>query len=152
MLVLELEWIGNEKLFLLILFLIISNKAIAYVEGQILICDKDKRGYNFTSKDKVKVLGINLNELKIFLVHHSYEVSENAIFIHQTLTSLDKEDPPKPIGWIFRRNLDYISLDYVDGDWSRNFLWSCEITTSEQLEIRIKNKLNELIKVNNKKL
>ena len=65
---------------------------------------------------------------------------------------MDKEETSKPIGWIFRRNLDYVSLDYINGDWSRKFLWSCEITTSEQLNIRIKNKLNELIKVNGKKL
>ena len=41
---------------------------------------------------------------------------------------------------------------YLHGDWSRKFLWTCEVTTSEQLNIRIENKLNELIKVNGKKL
>ena len=141
-----------KRLFLLILLIIISNKAIASVEGEILICDKDTRGYNFISRDEVKVLGINLNELRILSINHSYEITENAIFIKQPLTALDKEETSKPIGWIFRRNLDYVSLDYVNGDWSRKFLWSCETATLEQLNIRIKNKLNELIKVNGKKL
>ena len=140
------------RIFSLMLFVIISNKAIASVKGETLICDKDTRGYNFISKDEVKISGINLNELKTFSVNHSYEVAKNTIFIQQPLTALNKEDAPRPIGWIFRRNLDYVSLDYVNGDWSRKFLWSCEITTSEQLDIRIKNKLNELIKVNGKKL
>jgi hypothetical protein len=141
-----------KRIFLLILLIIISNKAIASVKGETLICDKDTRGYNFISKNEVKISGINLNELNIFYINHSYELAENAIFIQQPLTSFDKEETPRPIGWIFRRNLDYVSLDYVNGDWSRKFLWSCEATTSEQLNIRIKNKLNELIKVNGKKL
>jgi hypothetical protein len=139
-------------MFSFMLFVIISNKAIASVKGETLICDKDKRGYNFISKNEVKISVINLNELNTFYINHSYELTENAIFIQQPLTSLNKEETYKPIGWIFRRNLDYVSLDYVNGDWSRKFLWSCEITTSEQLKIRIKNKLNELIKVNGKKL
>ena len=130
----------------------ISNKAIASLVGETLICDQDTRGYNFISKNEVKISGINLNELNIFYINHSYELAENAIFIQQPLTSFDKEETPRPIGWIFRRNLDYVSLNYVNGDWSRKFLWSCETTTSEQLNIRIKNKLNELIKVNGKKL
>ena len=134
------------------LFVVISNKVIASVEGETLICDKDTRGYNFISKNEVKISGINLNELITFSINHSYEVAENAIFIQQPLTALGKEETSRPIGWIFRRNLDYVSLDYVNGDWSRKFLWSCEITTSEQLNIRIENKLNELIKVNGKKL
>ena len=141
-----------KRIFSLILFVIISNKAIASVEGETLICDNDTKGYNFISKDEVKILGINLNELKIFFVNHLYEVFENVIFIQQPIIALDKEETPRPIGWIFRRNLDYVSLDYVNGDWSRKFLWSCEITTSEQLDIRIKNKLNELIKAKGKKL
>jgi hypothetical protein len=119
------------RIFSLMLFVIISNKAIASVKGESLICDKDTRGYNFISKNEVKILGINLNELNTFSINHSYEITENAIFIKQPLTALD---------------------NYVNGDWSRKFLWSCEITTSEQLNIRIENKLNELIKVNGKKL
>ena len=139
-----------KRIFSLILFVIFSNEVIASVEGETIICDKDTRGYSFISKDKVKISSINLNKLDIFSVNHSYEVAENAIFIQQPITALDKEEP-RPIGWIFRRNLDYVSLDYINGDWSRKFLWSCEITTSEQLDIRIKNKLNDLIKVNGKK-
>ena len=134
------------KRILLILLLIISNKAIASVEGETLICDKDRRAYNFISKEEVKVSGINLNELKIFSINHSYEINENAIFIQQPLKALDNKEKPRPIGWIFRRTLDYVSLDYVNGDWSRKFLWTCEITTSNQLKIRMKNKLNQLIK------
>ena len=138
------------RIFSFILFVIFSNEVIASVEGETIICDRDTRGYNFISKDKVKISSINLNKLVIFSVNHSYEVAENVIFIQQPITSLDKEEKPRPIGWIFRRNLDYVSLDYINGDWSRKFLWSCEITTSEQLDIRIKNKLNDLIKVNGK--
>ena len=141
-----------KRIFSLILFVIFSNEVIASVEGETIICDKDTRGYDFISKDKVKISSINLNKLVIFSVNHSYEVAENAIFIQQPITALDKEEKPRPIGWIFRRNLDYVSLDYINGDWSRKFLWSCEITTSEQLDIRIKNKLNDLIKDNGKKL
>ena len=54
------------RIFSLILFVIISNKAIASVKGETLICDKDTRGYNFISKDEVKILGINLNEIKLW--------------------------------------------------------------------------------------
>jgi len=141
-----------KRIFSLILFVIFSNEVIASVEGESIICNKDTRGYNFISKDKVKISSINLNKLVIFSVNHSYEVAENAIFIQQPITALDKEEKSRPIGWIFRRDLDYVSLNYINGDWSRKFLWSCEITTSEQLDIRIKNKLNDLIKVNGKKL
>ena len=141
-----------KRIFSLILFVIISNKVIAPVARETLICDTDTRGYNFISKNEVKISGINLNELNTFSVNHSYKIAENIIFIQQPLTALDKEETSKPIGWIFRRNLDYVSLDYVNGDWSRKFLWTCEVTTSEQLNIRIENKLNELIKVNGKKL
>ena len=140
------------RIFSLILFVIISNKAIASVKGETLICDKDTRGYNFISKNEVKISGINLNELNTFYINHSYELTENAIFIQKPLTSLDKEETPRPIGWIFRRNLDYVSLDYVNGEWSRKFLWTCEITSSNQLKIKMKNKLNKLKKANSKKL
>ena len=141
-----------KRIFLLILFAILSNEVIASVEGETLICDRDTRGYSFISKDKVKISSINMNKLDIFSLNHSYEVAENAIFIQQPITVLDKEETAKVIGWIFRRNLDYVSLDYIDGDWSRKFLWSCEMTTSEQLKIRIKNKLSDLIRINGKKL
>ena len=141
-----------KRIFSIILFIIFSNEVIASVEGESIICNKDTRGYDFISKDKIKISSINLNKLVIFFVNHSYEVAENAILIQQPITALGKEEKPRPIGWIFRRNLDYVSLDYINGDWSRKFLWSCEITTSEQLDIRIKNKLNDLIKVNGNKL
>ena len=141
-----------KRIFLLILFVILSNEVIAFVEGKNLICDKDKRWYSFISKDKVKISSINLNKLDIFSLNHSYEVAENVIFIQQPIKALDKEETPKVIGWIFRINLDYVSLDYINDDWSRKFLWSCEMTTPEQLKIRIKNKLNDLIRVNGKKL
>ena len=141
-----------KSIFSLILFVIFSNEVIASVEGETIICNKDTRGYSFISKDKVKISSINLNKLDIFSVNHSYEVAENAIFIQQPITALDKEVKPRSIGWIFRRNLDYVSLNYINGDWSRKFLWSCEITTSGQLEIRIKKKLKDLIKVNGEKL
>ncbi len=143
-----------NRIFSLILFIVISNKSFASLEGETLICDKDKRGYNFISSDHVKILGINLNELHIFSVNHSYELTENVIFINQTLNEIDKEKTLtlRPIGWIFRRTLDYISLDYVNGDWTRRFLWTCEITSSKQLKIRIKNTLNKLIKASDEKL
>ena len=44
------------RIFLSILFLIIAYKAIASLQGEALICDEDRRGYNFTSKDEVKVI------------------------------------------------------------------------------------------------
>jgi hypothetical protein len=139
-----------KRIFSLILLIIISNKAIASVEGETLICDKDTRGYNFISKNEVKISSINLNGLNTFSVNHLYEIAENAIFIQQPLAVVDKEATARPIGWIFRRNLDYVSLEFFNGDWSRKFLWTCEITSSNQLEIRIKNKLNELIKASDK--
>ena len=139
-----------KRIFSLIPIVIFSYEVIASVEGETIICDKDTRGYDFISKDKVKISSINLNKLVIFSVNHSYEVVENAIFIQQPITVVDKEEKHRPIGWIFRRNLDYVSLNYLNGDWSRKFLWSCEITTLDQLDVRIKNKLNDLIRVNGK--
>ena len=143
-----------KRIFSLILFVIFSNEVIASVEGESIICNKDTRGYNFISKNEVKIIGINLKELMIFSINHSYEVSENKIFIQQALAAIAKDQSLaiRPIGWIFRRNLDYVSLVYANGDWSRKFLWSCEITPSEELEIRIKNKLNKLIKASDEKL
>ena len=140
------------KLFSFILFLLISNNAIATVKGKTLICDKDKRGYNFLTKDKVEVYSINFDELNIISINHSYELAGNAIFIQRPLMEFNKEKITKPIGWIFRRNLDYVSLDFINGDWRRKFLWSCEITSSKGLETRLKNKLNKLIKPSKKNL
>ena len=94
------------RIFSFLLLVIISNKAIATIKGKTLICDKDRRGYNFISKDKVAVLSINIDELNIISINHSYKLAENAIFIQQSLSALDKDETPRPIGWIFRRNLD----------------------------------------------
>ncbi len=140
------------KIFSFILFVIISNNSIATISGKTLICDKDKRGYNFITSDKVEVYSINFDELNIISINHSYELAENAIFIRRPLKEFNKDKIIKPIGWIFRRNLDYVSLDFIDGDWRRKFLWSCEITSSKGLETRLKNKLNKLIEPSKKKL
>ena len=69
-----------KRIFLLILFVMISNNAVASLEGEALICDKDKWGYNFISKDVVKISGINLIGLNRFSINHSYKLAENAIF------------------------------------------------------------------------
>ena len=140
--------------FLFIFSLIISNKVFANVQGETLICDKDKRGYHFISKDKVEVLSINFYELNIISITHSYELAENAIFIYEISMELNIENKtkPKPIGWIFRRNLDYVALVYVNGDWSRKFFWNCEIISSKSLKTRLKNTLDKLKKVSEKKL
>ena len=130
------------RIFLFILFIIISNKSIASIQGVTLICDNDRRGYNFISKNKVEILSINFEKLIIVSSIYIYELTENAIFIKQQAKQFSiKKD--KTIGWIFRRNLDYVSLYYKDGDWSRKFLWSCEITPLKELETRLKNKLNK---------
>ena len=140
------------KIFSFILFVIISNKAIATVKGNTLICDKDRRGYNFITEDKVEVLSVNINELNIISINHSYQLSENKIFIKKPLKESNNDKISKPIGWIFRRTLDYVSLDYVNGDWSRRFLWSCKITSSEQLDKRLKNEIDKLTKSNRNKI
>ena len=131
------------KIFSFFLFVIISNTVIATVKDNTLICDKDRRGYNFISMDKVEVLSINFYELNIISINHSYELSENAIFINEISMELNIETKPKPIGWIFRRNLDYVGLVYVNGDWSRKFFWSCEVISLKSLKTRLKIKLNK---------
>ena len=140
------------KIFLFVLIGIISNNAFANIKGKSLICDKDSRGYNFISKDKVVISIINFDEQIIFLVNHSYALSENAIFIKQPINVVNQEKKTKLIGWIFRRTLDYVSLDYVNGDWKRKFLWSCEITSPDQLDKRLKNKIDKLIKASENKV
>ena len=130
------------RIFLFIFFIIISNKSIASIQGITLICDNDRRGYNFISKNKVEILSINFEKLIIVSPIHLYELTENAIFIKQQAKQFSKKKD-KTIGWIFRRNLDYVSLYYRHGDWSRKFLWSCEITPLKELETRLKNKLNK---------
>ncbi len=133
------------RIFSFILFVTISNNAIATIKGMTLICDKNRRGYNFISEDKVEVLSINFDELNIISIDHSYKLAENAIFIQQPIVKFHKEKMTKPMGWIFRRNLDYVSLDYVNGDWSRKFSWKCEVVSSTELDKRLKNALGKLI-------
>ena len=140
------------RVFFLIFFVISSNKVIATIQGETLICDKDSRGYNFITKDKVEVLNVNFDEQKIISINHSYQLNENSIFINKQIKKFSKYQKSKPIGWIFRRTLDYVSLDYVNGDWNRKFLWSCQIVKSDQLENRLKNKINKLIKASGNKV
>ena len=128
------------RIFLFIFFLIISNKSISSIQGVTLICDDDRRGYNFIDKDKVEVSIINFNDINIVYLTYLYELSENTIFIKEPTKELNKN---KIIGWIFRRNLDYVSLYYERGDLSRKFLWSCEITSLKELEKRLNNTLNK---------
>ena len=133
------------RIFSLILLVIISNNVVASIQDQTLICDKDRRGYIFMTENKVQALSINFDELNIISISHSYKLTENVIFIQQPLPKLKKENINKPIGWIFRRNLDYVSLDYVNGDWSRKFSWECEVVSFNQLNKRLKSKLQKLI-------
>ena len=128
------------KIFLFIFLFIISNNSIASVQGETLICDDDRRGYNFISKDKVEISIVNLDDFNIVSLTYLYELAENVIFIKQPETEFNKT---KMIGWIFRRNLDYVSLYYKRGDLNRKFLWSCEITSLKELETRLNNKLNK---------
>ena len=44
-----------KRIFSLLLFILVSNNAFASLEGEVLICNNDKVGYNFISKDKVKI-------------------------------------------------------------------------------------------------
>ena len=128
------------RIFLFIFLFIISNNSIASVQGETLICDDDRRGYNFISKDKVEISIVNLDDSNIVSFTYLYELAENVIFIKQPETEFNKT---KMIGWIFRRNLDYVSLYYERGDLSRKFLWSCEIASFKELETRLNNKLNK---------
>jgi len=127
------------RIFIFILFLMISNKSISSVQGVTLICDDDRRGYNFIGKDKVEISIVDLDDFNIVSLSYLYELTENIIFIKQRAKEFNKTNT---IGWIFRRNLDYVSLYYERGDLSRKFLWSCEITSLKDLETRLKNKLN----------
>ena len=127
------------RIFIFILFLMISNKSISSVQGVTLICDDDRRGYNFIGKDKVEISIVDLDDFNIVSLSYLYELTENVIFIKQRAKEFNKTNT---IGWIFRRNLDYVSLYYERGDLSRKFLWSCEITSLKDLETRLKNKLN----------
>ena len=128
------------RIFLFIFLFIISNNSIASVQGETLICDDDRRGYNFISKDKVEISIVNPDDFNIVSLIYLYELVENLIFIKQPETEFNKT---KMIGWIFRRNLDYVSLYNKHGDLSRKFLWSCEITSLKELETRLNNTLNK---------
>ena len=134
--------------FYLFFVIFFSNQAIASVKGETLICDKDTRGYNFISNNEVKISSINLNRQKILSVNYLYELTESIILIKQPFAFEDNEEDLKtrPIGWIFRRNLDYVSLDYVNGDWKRKFSWNCKKTSLKKLETRLKNSLVKLSK------
>ena len=111
--------------FTLLFLLLFSNQVFASVEGETLICDKDTRGYYFISDNKVNISSINLNELKISFVNHFYELTESKILIKHPFVSLYKEESltTRAIGWIFRRNLDYVSINFNNGDWNRKFYW-----------------------------
>ena len=130
--------------FLFLLFF--YNEAIASVTGKTLICDNNSRGYHFITDKKVNVLSLNFDELKIITIEHFYELTENVIFIKQPFDLIEKEDSlrSKPIGWIFRRNLDYVQLkENTNGDWNQKFLWNCEVTKLETLMLEINNKLKK---------
>jgi hypothetical protein len=133
------------RFFLFLLFF--SHEVIASVTGKTLICDNNTRGYHFISEKKVNVLSINLDELTIITIEHFYELTENAIFIKQPFDLIEKKDNlrSKPIGWIFRRNLDYVqSKQDINGDWNQKFLWNCEVTKLQTLILKINNKLKKI--------
>ena len=131
--------------FLFLLFF--YNEAIASVTGKTLICDDNTKGYHFISEKKVKFLSINLDELKIITIEQFYELNENVIFIKQPTQLIEKEDNlrSRPVGWIFRRNLDYVQLKQdINGDWNQKFLWNCEVTKLQTLILKINNKLKNI--------
>jgi len=131
--------------FLFLLFF--YNEAIASVTGKTLICDNNSRGYHFITDKKVNVLSLNFDELKIITIEHFYELTENVIFIKQPFDLIEKEDSlrSKPIGWIFRRNLDYAQLkENINGDWNQKFMWNCEVTKLQTLILEINNKLKNI--------
>ena len=115
--------------FFVLFLLMFSNEVIASVTGKTLICDDNTRGYHFISKTKVNVLSLNLKESKIITHDHFYELTDHLIFIKRLSNLKEKEDnlKSKPIGWIFRRSLDYVQLEKINGDYNQKFLWSCQI-------------------------
>ena len=131
--------------FLFLLFF--YDEAIASVTGKTLICDDNSRGYHFITDKKVNVLSLNFDELKIFTIEHFYNLTENVIFIKQPTQLIEKEDNlrTRPLGWIFRRNLDYVQLKQdINGDWHQKFLWNCEVTKLQTLILKINNKLKNI--------
>ena len=123
------------------------DEAIASVTGKTLICDDNSRGYHFITDKKVNVLSLNFDELKIFTIEHFYNLTENVIFIKQPTQLIEKEDNlrTRPLGWIFRRNLDYVQLKQdINGYWNQKFLWNCEVTKLQTLILKINNKLKKI--------
>ena len=133
--------------FFFLFLIFFNNEAIASVTGKTLICDNNTKGYHFLSENKVNVLSINLDELKIITNEHFYELTENVIFIKQPLDLIEEVDNLRirPLGWIFRRNLDYVQLKQdINGDWKQKFLWNCEVTKLQTLILKINNKLKKI--------
>ena len=58
--------------------------------------------------------------MNIVTLTYLYEITENLILIKQPANEINK-NKIKTIGWIFRRNLDYVSLYFKNEDWSRKF-------------------------------
>ena len=140
---------GFDRLirFFFLFLLFFNNEAIASVTGKTLICDNNTKGYHFISENKVNVLNLNLDEFKINTIQHFYELTENVIFIKQPFDLIEKEDNliTRPLGWIFRRNLDYVQLKQdINGDWNQKFLWNCEVTKLQTLILKINNKLKKI--------
>ena len=130
--------------FFFLFLLFFNNETIASVTGKTLICDNNTKGYHFISENTVNVLNLNLNKFKINSIQHFYELTENVIFIKQPLDLIEKKDNLKirSIGWIFRRNLDYVQLKQdINGDWNQKFLWNCEVTKLQTIFLKINNKL-----------
>ena len=135
------------SLFRFLFLLFFNNEAIASVTGRTLICDDNTRGYHFISENKVNVLNLNLDEFKINTIQHFYELTENVIFIKQPFDLIEQKEDlrTRPLGWIFRRNLDYVQLKQgINGDWIQKFLWNCEVTKLQTLILKINNKLKKI--------
>jgi len=133
--------------FFFLFLLFFSNEVIASVTGKTLICDDNTRGYHFISEKKVSALSINLEELRIITHDYFYELTNHLIYIKHISNLKDKEDnlKSKSIGWIFRRSLDYVQLENINGDYNQKFLWSCQITEFHKLKLELNNKLKKII-------
>ena len=84
--------------------------------------------------------------LLINIIEHFYELTENVIFIKQPFDLIEKGNNliSRPVGWIFRRNLDYVQLKQnINGDWNQKFLWNCEVKKLQTLLLEIYNKLTK---------
>ena len=115
-----------------------------------------KRNHSiFTIKEKKELHFNGIHTFYNSIDFAYFEIISNKAYwfrIQKPLKEFNKDKKSKPIGWIFRRTLDYVSLDYVNGDWSRKFLWSCEITSSDQMKKRLKNEIDKLIKSSGNKI